>query len=117
MIKLAKKRGYVTYDQLDQVLLPSEFSPEHIKDVFDQLADVGIIVVDAEETQERAQPRAPAERKEPPDGRPEAQASDRDFPEASWAIYGTVFEGYWDGTRWLSASGVPCEPTHWMPLP
>jgi hypothetical protein len=28
-----------------------------------------------------------------------------------------VYEGYWDGTKWLSAGGVPCDPTHWMPLP
>nr|WP_245439847.1 DUF551 domain-containing protein [Microvirga aerophila] len=37
--------------------------------------------------------------------------------DSRWAIYGNVFEGYWDGTRWRSAGGVPCEPTHWMPLP
>jgi hypothetical protein len=112
-IKLAKRRGYVTGDELDQVLPPEEFSVEQIEDVIHQFAEMGINVVETEETRERAQPRATTERKEPP----EAPASDVNLSEASWAVYGNVFEGYWDGTRWLSAGGVPCEPTHWMPLP
>jgi hypothetical protein len=115
-IKLAKRRGYVTVDELDQVLPPEEFSVEQIEDVIHQLAEMGINVVESEETQEKAQLRATTERKEPPEGQPEAP-SDVNLSEASWAVYGNVFEGYWDGTRWLSAGGVPCEPTHWMPLP
>jgi hypothetical protein len=117
-IKLAKRQGYVTYDDLNEVLPFEKFSPEQIKDVVDQLAELGINVVGSEETQGRVQPRATAERKEPPDRQPdEAPASDEYPFEPSWAVYGNVFEGYWDGTRWLSAGGVPCEPTHWMPLP
>jgi hypothetical protein len=115
-IKLAKRRGYVTVDELDQVLPPEEFSVEQIEDVIHQLAEMGINVVESEETQEKAQLRATTERKEPPEGQPEAP-SDVNLSEASWAVYGNVFEGYWDGVRWLSAGGVPCEPTHWMPLP
>ena len=117
IIKLAKKRGYVTYDELNEVLPYDRFSPEEIKDVFDHLFEMGIAVVESEETQERAQPRATAERKEALEGQPETPASDANLFEASWVVYGNVFEGYWDGTRWLSAGGVPCEPTHWMPLP
>jgi Sigma-70 factor, region 1.1/Protein of unknown function (DUF551) len=117
MIKFAKRRGYVTVDELDQVLPPEEFSVEQIEDVIHQLAQMGINVVESEETQEKAQPRATTERKEPPEGQPEAPASDVSLSEASWVVYGNVFEGYWDGARWLSAGGVPCEPTHWMPLP
>ena len=117
-IKLAKRRGYVTYDELNEVLPSEKFSSEQIKDVIDQLSKMGINVVELEETQERAQPRATAERKPPPEGQPaEAPTSDTNPFEPSWAVYGNVFEGYWDGTRWLSAGGVPCEPTHWMPLP
>jgi hypothetical protein len=115
-IKLAKRRGYVIVDELDQVLPPEEFSVEQIEDVIHQLAEMGINVVESEETQEKAQLRATTERKEPPEGQPEAP-SDVNLSEASWAVYGNVFEGYWDGVRWLSAGGFPCEPTHWMPLP
>jgi hypothetical protein len=116
-IKLAKRRGYVTYDELNEILPSDRISAEQIKDVIDQLAEMGINVVESEATQERAQPRATAERKEPPERQSEAPASDANLFEPSWAVYGNVFEGYWDGTRWLSAGGVPCEPTHWMPLP
>jgi hypothetical protein len=116
-IKLAKRRGYVTYDELNEVLPSDRFSSEQIKDVIDQLSEIGINVVASDETQERVQPQATAERNEPPEKQPETLAFDVNPFEPSWAIYGNVFEGYWDGTRWLSAGGVPCEPTHWMPLP
>ncbi|MET0529918.1 MAG: RNA polymerase sigma factor region1.1 domain-containing protein, partial [Microvirga sp.] len=56
MIKLAKKRGYVTYDELNEVLPPEEFNSEQIEDVLGQLSEMGINVVEAEETDENAQP-------------------------------------------------------------
>jgi RNA polymerase primary sigma factor len=45
MIKLAKRRGYITHEELDQVLPPDEFSPEQIEDVLGQLSELGINVV------------------------------------------------------------------------
>jgi hypothetical protein len=47
MIKLAKKRGYVTHGELDQILPPDVFSPEQIEDVLEQLSEMGIQVVEA----------------------------------------------------------------------
>ncbi|WP_262296640.1 RNA polymerase sigma factor RpoD [Microvirga sesbaniae] len=61
MIKLAKKRGYVTYDELNEVLPPEEFSSEQIEDVLGQLSEMGINVVESEETDENAQPEADEE--------------------------------------------------------
>src|SRR3954465_6080320 len=52
MIKLAKKRGYVTYDELNQVLPSEEFTSEQIEDVLGQLSEMGINVVEAEEAEE-----------------------------------------------------------------
>jgi RNA polymerase primary sigma factor len=49
MIKLAKKRGYVTYDELNEVLPSEEFSSEQIEDVLGQLSEQGINVVDNED--------------------------------------------------------------------
>jgi RNA polymerase primary sigma factor len=66
MIKLAKKRGYVTYDELNEVLPPEEFNSEQIEDVLGQLSEMGINVVESEETDENAQPEAADE--EEPDG-------------------------------------------------
>jgi RNA polymerase primary sigma factor len=61
MIKLAKKRGYVTYDELNEVLPPEEFSSEQIEDVLGQLSEMGINVVEAEEAEEGEKPEAEEE--------------------------------------------------------
>jgi RNA polymerase primary sigma factor len=45
MIRSAKKRGYVTHDELNQILPPEEFSPEQIQDVLGQLSKAGITLV------------------------------------------------------------------------
>jgi len=52
MIKLAKKRGYVTYDELNEVLPQEEFTSEQIEDVLGQLSELGVNVVEAEEADE-----------------------------------------------------------------
>jgi hypothetical protein len=49
MIKLAKRRGYVTRDELDEILPPDEFSPEQIEDVISQLSELHIDVVERED--------------------------------------------------------------------
>src|SRR5215204_4405211 len=60
MIKAAKKRGYVTYDQLNEVLPSEEFSSEQIEDVLGQLSEMGINVVESEEAEEGQPAEAPA---------------------------------------------------------
>ncbi|MCU4180872.1 RNA polymerase sigma factor RpoD [Bosea sp. BH3] len=58
MIKLAKKRGYVTYDELNEVLPSEEFSSEQIEDVLGQLSEQGINVVDNEDPEASGEERA-----------------------------------------------------------
>ncbi|WP_349368535.1 RNA polymerase sigma factor RpoD [Salinarimonas sp.] len=55
MIKAARKRGWVTYDELNSVLPPDEFSSEQIEDVLGQLSEMGINVVESEEADPEAQ--------------------------------------------------------------
>ncbi|MEN3931280.1 RNA polymerase sigma factor RpoD [Microvirga sp. W0021] len=52
MIKVAKERGYVTYDELNDVLPSEEYSSEQIEDILGQLSEMGINVVDADEAEE-----------------------------------------------------------------
>ncbi len=52
MIKIAKKRGYVTYDELNEVLPSEEVTSEQIEDTMAMLSDMGINVIDAEEAEE-----------------------------------------------------------------
>ncbi|MEO0673303.1 MAG: RNA polymerase sigma factor region1.1 domain-containing protein, partial [Pseudomonadota bacterium] len=55
MIKNAKARGYVTYDQLNEVLPSSEVSSEQIEDVMAMLSDMGINVIDQDEEAEESE--------------------------------------------------------------
>jgi RNA polymerase primary sigma factor len=54
MIKLAKKRGYVTMDELNAVLPSEEVTSEQIEDTMAMLSDMGINVVEDEEAEEQA---------------------------------------------------------------
>ncbi|WP_186387276.1 RNA polymerase sigma factor RpoD [Stappia sp. TSB10P1A] len=52
MIKLAKKRGYVTYEELNEVLPSEEVTSEQIEDTMAMLSDMGINVIEEEEAEE-----------------------------------------------------------------
>ncbi|MEM8976337.1 MAG: RNA polymerase sigma factor RpoD [Pseudomonadota bacterium] len=49
MIKAAKTRGFVTYDELNSVLPSDEVSSEQIEDIMSMLSEMGINVVENEE--------------------------------------------------------------------
>jgi RNA polymerase primary sigma factor len=53
LLKTAKARGYVTYDQLNSVLPSEEVSSEQIEDTMAMLSDMGINVVETEESEEQ----------------------------------------------------------------
>ena len=52
LIKTAKARGFVTYDELNEVLPSEEVSSEQIEDTMAMLSDMGINVVDSDEAEE-----------------------------------------------------------------
>src|SRR6478609_8065633 len=55
MIKAAKKRGYVTMDELNAVLPSEEVTSEQIEDTMAMLSDMGINVVEDEDLEEQPQ--------------------------------------------------------------
>jgi RNA polymerase primary sigma factor len=55
MIKAAKKRGYVTMDELNAVLPSEEVTSEQIEDTMAMLSDMGINVVEDEDVEEQQQ--------------------------------------------------------------
>ena len=66
MIKLAKQRGYVTYDELNEVLPSEEVSSEQIEDTMSMLSEMGINVVENEENEDSGDgANAPAEAASP----------------------------------------------------
>ncbi|MAQ86478.1 RNA polymerase sigma factor RpoD [Psychromarinibacter halotolerans] len=52
MIAEAREKGYITYDQLNQVLPPDQVSSEQIEDVMSMLSEMGINIIEAEETED-----------------------------------------------------------------
>jgi len=51
MIKLAKQRGYVTYEELNEVLPSEEVTSEQIEDTMSMLSEMGINVVEIDEAE------------------------------------------------------------------
>ncbi|MFP3944434.1 MAG: RNA polymerase sigma factor RpoD, partial [Alphaproteobacteria bacterium] len=54
MIKAAKQRGYVTYEELNKVLPSEQVGSEQIEDVMSMLSEKGINVIDHEDAEEHA---------------------------------------------------------------
>ena len=52
MIKLAKKRGYVTHDELNAILPSDKVSSDQIEDIYSMLNEMGINVVDSDDADE-----------------------------------------------------------------
>jgi RNA polymerase primary sigma factor len=52
LIKTAKQRGFVTYDELNEVLPSEEVTSEQIEDTMSMLSDMGINVIDTDEAEE-----------------------------------------------------------------
>ncbi|MEM7243452.1 MAG: RNA polymerase sigma factor RpoD [Pseudomonadota bacterium] len=49
MIAEARERGYITYDELNDVLPPDQVSSEQIEDVMAMLSEMGINIIEADE--------------------------------------------------------------------
>ena len=68
MVTRGRERGYVTYDELNAALPPDEVSSEQIEDTMAMLSEMGINVVENEETDEAAAVEADEEEAETPSG-------------------------------------------------
>ncbi|MCL4108762.1 UNVERIFIED_CONTAM: hypothetical protein GTU68_049103 [Idotea baltica] len=61
MIAEARERGYITYDQLNQVLPPEQVSSEQIEDVMSMLSEMGINIIENDEAEEEEKSTAVVE--------------------------------------------------------
>jgi len=68
LIARAKKRGYITVDQLNELVPQDQFTTDQIEDIMSSLNEMGVNIVENEEQGE--------------DGEPEERADDTDEPEA-----------------------------------
>src|SRR5690606_11921076 len=56
LVARAKKRGYITVDQLNEMLPQDQFTTDQIEDVMSALSDMGVNVVENEDVGEDEQP-------------------------------------------------------------
>ncbi|MDR1828163.1 MAG: RNA polymerase sigma factor RpoD [Methylobacteriaceae bacterium] len=61
LMKLAQKRGYVTYDEVNELLPQEEFSTEQIEDILAQLSEHGFNIVESEDEDESREAEEDAE--------------------------------------------------------
>src|SRR4028119_1327215 len=52
LVARAKKRGYITYDELNEALPQDQMSTDQIEDVMSALNEMGVNVVEAEESED-----------------------------------------------------------------
>src|ERR1700674_3380085 len=71
LIRTAKKRGYVTHDQINAVLLSGEVNSDQIEDILAMFSEMGVNVVETEEAAEEGE-----ETREEPDEEPEAEGGE-----------------------------------------
>src|SRR5215472_13914824 len=64
LIARGKERGYITFDELNVVLQPEQTSSEQIEDVMAGFSEMGIQVVEGEETEDGEAPAVKAEKSE-----------------------------------------------------
>jgi|TARA_Y100000031_G_scaffold110511_1_gene121712 RNA polymerase primary sigma factor len=65
MVAEGKERGYVTYDNLNAALPPDQVSSEQIEDTMSMLSEMGINVVENEESEEASAAQTGAEKEAP----------------------------------------------------
>jgi RNA polymerase primary sigma factor len=78
LIRTAKKRGYVTHDQINSVLPSEEVNSEQIEDVLAMFSEMGVNVVETEEASDEE-----GEREEPEE---EAEAESSELVEVQRAV-------------------------------
>src|SRR6478736_167326 len=71
LIRSAKKRGYVTHDQINSVLPSEEVNSEQIEDILAMFSEMGVNVVETEEATEEGE-----EQREEADEEPESEGGD-----------------------------------------
>ena len=71
LIRSAKKRGYVTHDQINSVLPSEEVNSEQIEDVLAMFSEMGVNVVETEEATEEGE-----EQREEAEEEPESESGD-----------------------------------------
>jgi len=77
LIAKAKRRGYITYDELNEALPQDQMSSEQIEDVMSAISEMGVNIVESDEDAESQEDEGGVEEMTPDEG-----DEDRNVPEA-----------------------------------
>src|SRR5271156_89422 len=80
LIAKGKERGYITFDELNAILPPDQNSSEQIEDVMANFSELGIQVVESEESEDS---EAPVVKTEKAEDAPEEEEQSGNVDEAS----------------------------------
>jgi RNA polymerase primary sigma factor len=80
LVAKGKERGYITFDELNAILPPDQNSSEQIEDVMANFSELGIQVVEGEESED---PEAPVAKTEKAEDAPEEEEQSGNVDEAS----------------------------------
>ena len=83
MVQAGKERGYVTYDDLNTALPPDQVSSEQIEDTMAMLSEMGINVIESDESEEESKalkPEEPPEEDKPAAGNVDSDIGRTDDP-------------------------------------
>src|SRR4051812_49819867 len=75
LVARAKKRGYITYDELNEALPQDQMASEQIEDVMAALNEMGVNVVENEEAGEDGEQPQQADEDEPEEAASDDQAA------------------------------------------
>ena len=90
MLARAKERGYVTHDELNTILPAEQFSSEQIEDVMSMLNEMGVTVVEAEESEDGTETKAKAKDGDEDEEEAEAEPKEGEAKEGEAAATTTV---------------------------
>src|SRR5438445_25820 len=83
MVARGKERGYLTYDELNAALPTDQVSPDQIEDTMTMLSELGINLIESEESEEPAEAEAEEEAAEP---EAEGEGEDAEGEESSISL-------------------------------
>jgi RNA polymerase primary sigma factor len=87
LIRTAKKRGYVTHEQINSALPSEEASSERIEDILTLFSELGVNVVDAEEASDEEEQREELEE--------ETEAESGELVEVQRAVSAKSYPPFW----------------------
>ncbi len=57
LIAQGKQRGYITYEELNEILPEDKLNSEQIEDIMSMISDMGINIIEDEETEQEEKPK------------------------------------------------------------